>query len=166
MIKTDCKFYEAEIGECIALNELYCKKGNKPCSFYKPISTEKAEAPKEIDVYLDIGAKMPSRNYVYDVGYDVYSRETKIIPAMGSAEFDIGVHIDLPIGTVAYIKSNEQKARHGIIGQLVVENGETDSIVIRLFNHSNIDFKVWENDKIARLLILPVITPKLKVTTE
>jgi dUTPase len=42
------------------------------------------------------GAKMPTKAYSTDAGFDIYSREDKVVPACGSAIFDTGVHIDLP----------------------------------------------------------------------
>lgn len=51
-------------------------------------------------VKLDKGAFMPTRAHEDDAGLDLYSMETKIVPARGSATFDTGVHIELPKGTV------------------------------------------------------------------
>lgn len=44
-------------------------------------------------IKLDDGAKMPTRAYKTDAGLDIYSRETKVVPAGGSVVFDTGVHI-------------------------------------------------------------------------
>ena len=42
--KETCKFYNEEKDVCTALNDLYCEKDIKPCSFHKPKKTVK---PKE-----------------------------------------------------------------------------------------------------------------------
>nr|DAG28500.1 MAG TPA: deoxyuridine 5'-triphosphate nucleotidohydrolase [Caudoviricetes sp.] len=50
---------------------------------------------KLMNIMLDSGAKMPNRAHDTDAGLDLFSRETKVIPARGSAIFDTGVHIEL-----------------------------------------------------------------------
>ena len=56
-------------------------------------------------IKLDVGAIIPTRGHKTDAGLDVYSRETKVIPARGSEVFDTGVHIELPHGTTGFLKS-------------------------------------------------------------
>lgn len=46
-------------------------------------------------ITLDKGAIMPTRAHDTDAGLDLYSRESKVVPAGGSAVFDTGVHIEL-----------------------------------------------------------------------
>ena len=41
-------------------------------------------------IKLDVGAFIPDRAHEDDAGYDIYSRESKIVPARGSAVFDTG----------------------------------------------------------------------------
>ena len=41
-----------------------------------------------INVKLDEGAKMPTRAHQTDAGLDIYSRESKTVPARGSEPFD------------------------------------------------------------------------------
>ena len=49
-----------------------------------------------MNISLDREAKMPTKAYDTDAGFDIYSRERKVVPARGSAIFDTGVHIELP----------------------------------------------------------------------
>ena len=53
---------------------------------------------------LDKDALMPNRAHDTDAGLDLFSRETKIIPAKGSATFDTGVHIQLPPNTTGFLR--------------------------------------------------------------
>ena len=46
-------------------------------------------------IKLDEGAKLPTLAHDEDGGFDIYSREEKVVPAFGSAVFDTGVHIAL-----------------------------------------------------------------------
>lgn len=48
-------------------------------------------------IVLDDGAYMPTRAHDTDAGLDLYSREDKVVPAGGSAVFDTGVRVELPL---------------------------------------------------------------------
>ena len=111
-------------------------------------------------IKLDAEAKMPTRGHSTDAGLDIYSRETKIVPARGSAIFDTGVHIELPHGTTGFLKSKSGlNVNHGLTSTGVVDEGYTGSIVVKLFNHSDRDYQVFKGQKISQLVILPVVIP-------
>ena len=117
-----------------------------------------------IKIKLDEGAKMPTRAHRKDAGLDIYSRETKIIPAKGSAEFDTGVHIELPEGTVGFLKSKSGlNIKFGIVGEGVIDEGYTGSIRVKLYNNSDYGYKVNAGEKISQLVILPILRPVLKI---
>ena len=59
----------------------------------------------KLRVLLDEGAKMPLRAHPFDAGMDLFSRTDTLIPARGSAVFDTGVHVEIPGGSVGFIKS-------------------------------------------------------------
>lgn len=114
----------------------------------------------KIKVKLDDGAKMPTRAHDTDAGLDIYSREDRIVPARGSAKFDTGVHIELPHDTTGFLKSKSGlNVNHGIVGEGVIDVGYTGSIVVKLYNHSESDYRVKTGDKISQLVILPILTP-------
>ena len=48
-------------------------------------------------IKLEDGAILPTRAHDTDAGLDLYAREDKVVPAGGSACFDTGVHIELPM---------------------------------------------------------------------
>lgn len=117
-----------------------------------------------IRIQLDNGAKMPTRAHETDAGLDIYARETKTIPARGSAVFDTGVHIELPRRTVGMLKSKSGlNVKHGITSEGVIDVGYTGSIVAKLYNNSDFDYIVQEGDKITQLVILPILTPELEL---
>lgn len=109
-------------------------------------------------IMLDEGAIMPTKAHRHDAGYDLFARDSQIVPAKESATFDTGVHIDLPIGTVGMIKSKSGlNVRHGITSEGVIDVGYTGSIVVKLYNHSGVDYKVNAGDKISQLVILQLV---------
>lgn len=115
----------------------------------------------EIRVKLDDGAIMPTRAHKEDAGLDLYAREPQIVPAKESAKFDTGVHIELPVGTVGFLKSKSGlNVNHGITSEGVIDAGYTGSITVKLYNNSGYDYTVKAGDKISQLVILPIYTPK------
>ena len=44
---------------------------------------------------------------------------------------------------------------------VVVDVGYVGSIVVKLSNHSDVDYQVKAGDKISQLVILPILTPTL-----
>lgn len=132
-------------------------------------------------IKLDKGAIMPTRAHDTDAGLDLYSRESKVVPAGGSAIFDTGVHIELPrihimddmfVGrdwqnefpTAGLIKSKSGlNVNHGITSEGVIDMGYTGSIVVKLYNHGKEDYQVTAGDKISQLVILPILTPSLEL---
>ena len=104
------------------------------------------------------GARMPVKAHDTDAGYDLFARDTKVVPARGSEVFDTGVHIELPAGTVGMLKSKSGlNVKHGITSEGVIDVGYTGSIVAKLYNHSNEDYIVRVGDKITQLVILPLV---------
>ena len=103
------------------------------------------------------GARMPVKAHDADAGYDLFARDTKVVPARGGEVFDTGVHIELPAGTVGMLKSKSGlNVKHGITSEGVIDVGYTGSIVAKLYNHSNEDYIVRVGDKITQLVVLPL----------
>ena len=120
-----------------------------------------------VGVKLDEGAKMPTRAHKTDAGYDLYARETQIVPARESAKFDTGVHIEIPTGYVGMLKSKSGlNVNHGITSEGVIDAGYTGSIVAKLYNNSGYDYTVNAGDKITQLVIMPILTPELLEVAE
>lgn len=118
-------------------------------------------------ITLESNAIMPTRAHSTDAGLDLYARETQIVPARESAKFDTGVHIELPVGTVGFLKSKSGlNVKHGLTGEGVIDVGYTGSIVVKLYNNSGFDYTVNAGDKISQLVILPILTPDLELVDE
>lgn len=114
-------------------------------------------------IVLDNEAIMPIRAHEADAGYDLFSREQKTIPANASAYFDIGVHMEIPRGYVGFLKSKSGlNVKHGITSEGVIDSGYTGSIVVKLYNHSGVDYTINKGDKISQIVLLPIFTPELE----
>lgn len=130
-----------------------------------------------VKVMLDKGAIMPTRAHELDAGLDLYTPEAFFIETgsyhvlldqdfieVGFATIDTGVHIAIPEGYVGMIKSKSGlNVKHGLIAEGVIDSGYTGSIVVKLYNMSGKDYRFNRGEKIAQLVIMPIITPELKL---
>jgi dUTP pyrophosphatase len=121
-------------------------------------------------IKLDNGAKMPTRAHSTDAGLDLYCPDMGIgsfhIPPKGSVVIDTGVHIELPIGTVGFLKSKSGlNVKHGITSEGVIDSGYTGSVVVKLYNHSHEWYTINAGDKISQLVIFSVYLPTLELVS-
>jgi dUTP pyrophosphatase len=130
----------------------------------------------KIKIMLDKGAKMPTRAHDTDAGLDLYAPREMTVPGsigvsslcltevkIGSTTIDTGVHIEIPKGYVGLVKSKSGlNVKHGLTAEGVIDCGYTGSIVVKLYNHTRKDYTFNAGDKIAQLVLLPIITPELE----
>lgn len=117
-----------------------------------------------MNIMLDSTALMPKRGHATDAGLDLLSPCDVVVPAGGSAIIDTGVHIELPNGTAGFLKSKSGlNVKYGITSEGVIDVGYTGSIVCKLYNNSNDDYKVKCGDKITQLVIVKIETPSINI---
>lgn len=131
-----------------------------------------------MNVLLDEGAIMPVKAHKTDAGFDVFARDTFIVPecshhllvrdlgfayppkaetSVGYAVHDTGVHIEIPKGYAGFLKSKSGlNVNHSITSEGVIDSGYTGSIVVKLYNHSSVPYTIEKGDKISQLVILPI----------
>lgn len=121
-----------------------------------------------MNVMLDEGAIMPTRAHSADAGLDLYTQKDAILSGVfereRSAVIDTGVHVEIPTGYVGMIKSKSGlNVYGGIVCEGVIDAGYTGSICVKLYNHGDIGHYFRRGDKIAQLVIMPIVTPALKL---
>lgn len=129
-------------------------------------------------VKLDKYGIMPTRAHKTDAGLDLYAPCDFIVPSsygrslfegsaaydvyIGSKTIDTGVHVELPPETVGMVKSKSGlNVKHGLTAEGVIDEGYTGSIAVKLYNHTDKPYKFNKGDKIAQLVVLPIVKPKL-----
>lgn len=111
----------------------------------------------DIGVKLDANAKIPTKAHETDAGLDIYSREDAVIKARSSHCFDTGVHIEIPPFYTGFLKSKSGlNCKYSITSDGVIDSGYTGSIIVKLYNHSDVDYEVKAGDKISQLVLLPI----------
>ena len=114
-------------------------------------------------------AQLPQRAHETDAGYDLFSAQTVNIGAGTRKLISTGISMEIPIaeddeilvyGRIAPRSGLANK--HGIdVFAGVIDPGYRGELKIILFNSSKTMYKVKKGDKIAQLLLTPVVTPKV-----
>ena len=116
---------------------------------------------------LDSGAFAPTRAHKTDAGLDLRSPICIEVPANGSAVIDTGVHVELPNGTVGFLKSKSGlNVRHDITSDGVIDVGFTGSIKAKLYNHGTKPYQVLRGDKITQLVVFDYHFPDVEIVDE
>lgn len=134
----------------------------------------------KIKVVIDEGAYMPEKAHDTDAGFDLRVPIDLKVPAtkisktmkpngiikdkiqVGMEIVDTGVHIELPKGTVGMIKSKSGlNVKHSLITEGVIDVGYTGSILVKIYNLSDKPYKFNKGDKIAQLVIMPIVEKEL-----
>ncbi len=101
-------------------------------------------------------AVIPSKNHDSDTGMDVTSVEDKLIPARGSAVVDVGLKFAF-IDQGFWVKVEGRSGlgfKHGIIPHPgIIDQGYRGDAGIKLYNNTDIDYKVKAGDRIAQFVV-------------
>lgn len=120
----------------------------------------------KINIMLDEGCFIPTRAHEADAGLDLYSPHDWHLGARSSdaldyVTIDTGVHFQIPKGYVGLVKSKSGlMVNNNIVTDGVIDADYTGSVKVKLFNHSFSEpYNIRRGDKIAQLVICPIITP-------
>ena len=119
---------------------------------------------KGMRISLDEGAVMPERAHDTDAGLDFKALTDVVVPAHGYVFINTGVHVEIPWSTRGHICSKSGLNRyHGLTADGTVDEGYTGTVGITVHNDSDSDYEFKRGDKVAQLVIEPVLRPRLVV---
>lgn len=108
-------------------------------------------------------AILPSRSNPSDAGADVFwcppkRIGTRLSPG-DSKLFSTGLKIEVPTGYMLEVKNRSSMAakKSLVVGACVVDSGYSGEIFVNLHNIGNEEVEVNPGDKIAQLVLIPVI---------
>lgn len=114
---------------------------------------------------LDFDLPVPSYAHPGDAGLDLYAaqpavvtRETVLIPT--------GVAVAVPDGHVGLVCPRSGLSKHGVTvanAPGVVDAGYRGEVMVRLTTTSATPYRVYRGDRIAQLLIVPILRPTVTV---
>jgi dUTP pyrophosphatase len=109
---------------------------------------------------LSSEATLPTRAHPNDAGLDLYSLEDVLLEPGKGKVTKTGIAIALPSGYVGLVADRSSLAKRGIkTAGGVIDEGYRGEIHIVLWNISVDPISLRKGERIAQLLILPVITP-------
>lgn len=107
-------------------------------------------------------ATIPKYAHPGDAGMDLFSCEDYTLKLGERKLFGIGLQIELPEGYVSLIWDKGGVANKGIkIMGGVIEHTYRGEYSVILLNTSDKDYEIKKGDKIAQLLIQPIVTAEI-----
>lgn len=102
--------------------------------------------------------QLPFRKRSSDAGYDVHAAEKAIIPPHTSASVDTGLIVCPPEGAYYTIEGRSSVFRRGVTPYRGIIDGTYQGpLKIILMNNSDVEYTVNPGDRIAQLLLHPII---------
>lgn len=116
-------------------------------------------------VKLDTGAYMPERAHPTDAGIDLKAMYNLTIPRRGCMICLTGVHVELPHGTVGFIKSKSGLlSAQSLFADGTIDEGYTGEVKVILHNLSGKEQYVSAGQKVAQLVICPCLYEEIEPT--
>jgi len=108
---------------------------------------------------LTENAKLPTKAYEGDLGYDLYSIESVTVkPNEKPTSIRTGIAIELPNNYGCIIKDRSSLASEGLhVVAGVIDNGYRGEIIVKMVNLSNKPITLVEGTKIAQMILIPVV---------
>ena len=127
-----------------------------------------AETPQHLPFQSDKWYTLPQRAHEHDAGLDLKSKKYHRIPVNGRTSIDTGLRTHIPVGYVGLVFSRSGHGLKGIrlansVG--VIDSGYTGNIAVTIENYGSEPYEIQPGDRIAQLVITPIVTPRLKRAT-
>lgn len=118
-------------------------------------------------VMLEGSAYEPLRAHETDAGIDLRAMYGQRIMPHSSAVFRTGVHVELPPNTAGVIMSKSGlNIKHNLTATGLIDEPYRGEIIVKLYNHGEDSYLVSAGDKIAQLVVQPVIYEPLEFVDE
>lgn len=107
-------------------------------------------------------AKTPIMAHSNDSGFDVFSIEKIVLFGNTPQKIKIGLAFELPSNTELQVRPKSGLSSKGFIVVLgTVDEGYRGEVEVIAYNNSNIPFTIEKGQKIAQLVLMPVLRPEL-----
>lgn len=123
------------------------------------------EITQELECMVQPGAQLPKRAHDSDAGADLFSCEDYEIYPGEQKLVDTGIAIKIPEGYAGFIFNRSSQGKNGItiphsVG--VIDSDYRGNLKVLLKNISEDPYKISAGDRIAQLVIMPVLLAKFK----
>jgi dUTP pyrophosphatase len=120
-------------------------------------------------IKLTDGAKAPQRATAGAAALDLVALEPVNIPAGRTGKVRTGLHIECPEGFAALVCSRSGLASKGITvanAPGIVDSDYRGEVCVILHNRTRKGYTVQAGDRVAQLMIVPVLRPEFEVVDE
>jgi dUTP pyrophosphatase len=114
-------------------------------------------------------AHMPTYAYSDDAGMDLYSAEDATIFVSHGKLVTTGLALEIPLGFFGLIRPRSGIAKDykvTMISSGVIDSGYRGEVKVQLHNHGTQRYEISAGDRIAQLLIIPVVHATLEEVSE
>ncbi len=112
-------------------------------------------------------ARIPQYALENDAGMDLYTVESATIPPLTSTTLSTGIAIEIPLGFVGLVWDKSGLAKTGLTTLAgVFDATYRGEYKIVVYNTTQAPFEITKGQKIAQLLIQPIVTTKVVVVDE
>jgi dUTP diphosphatase len=120
---------------------------------------------------LDSRARLPSRAYDRDAGFDLYALEPRRLTPGGRGAVGTGIAVEIPAGQAGLVLPRSGLAeRHGIAlvnAPGLIDSGYRGELRVLLLNTDPVEpFEIAEGDRIAQLVLVRIESPELELVEE
>ena len=112
-------------------------------------------------------AKLPTKAHATDLGFDLYADVAGSVRALHGAVISTGIAIEFPEGFGGIIKDRSSLASIGLsVMGGVIDSDYRGEIKVILYNCDEGTYYIGKGNKIAQLILVPVIHEEIEETTE
>ena len=122
----------------------------------------------QIKIYRETDNPLPEFKNKGDAGLDIRSNEDVTVRAFNWATIGTGLYIIIPYGYEGQIRSRSGlAAKYGL--QVLnspgtIDSGYRDELKVILMNHNHLPYEIKKGDRIAQLVIKPVVDATFEET--
>ena len=116
---------------------------------------------------LDPRAKAPVRGSEGAAAYDLHVLETTDVARDGITQLHTGIAVQIPEGHVGLIRDRSSYAIKGLgVEAGVIDQDYRGEVIVVMRNHTGRSIEVMGADRVAQLLVMPVLQTAVEVVDE
>lgn len=114
---------------------------------------------------LSVHATLPTKGTAGSAGFDMYATDEHVVATGTRLLIPTDIAMSIPRGYVGILKSRSSMACKYLDTEAgVIDSDYRGNIKVLLHNHGDTNYVVHKNDKIAQMLILPIVSLELEET--
>ena len=117
---------------------------------------------------LDENATLPTRSFKHDSGLDLYASEDALVTYKHASVIPTGIAVNIPAGYEGQIRPRSGKSSKTNLRVILgtVDCGYNGEIAVIAETKGDGSYLVQKGEKIAQLVISPIITPSLEIVDQ